>query len=1248
MPASTGKEALRHLILLVIAVLGVGNLLWAQIDTGAILGTVQDQTGAVIPGVKVTLTNEGTSLTLATVTADDGSYIFTPIKIGIYTVAAEKQDFQKVSHIHIIVHVQEQVKVDLTLAPGLITQSVEVSAVSPVLQTQTSTVGQTITSRQVTDLPLTGRNYTFLAQITAGVTSNGSRVAGTGGFTANGLQWSHNSYILDGIDNNNDEMDFLNGAAYVILTPPDAIQEFKVQTSNFNAEYGRAGSAVLNVTTKSGTNEFHGDAWEFLRNDALNATSFFDNRRGVKKPTLRQNQFGFTVGGPFYVPHLYNGHDKTFFFGDYQGTRIRQQALRNPTVPTLQERNSGFTNFQELILNQSGSSTDALGRKMPQGTILDPATTRTITAGQIDPVTGLLAANNGVVRDPFYQGSLTGIRDFTTPATEALMNTLPASRLSPNAIKLLNAYPTPNVTPAQFNNFGLFSNHLVLRPQPDNTNQFDVRVDHNFSSKDQMFGRWSYSRRLRNVLNNFTGPIDDSGFGQGDRIETSFNSALSHTHLFSPTMINEARFGYSRLAENAQPAVALAQGIPQQFGIQGAPQGPGLGGLPLINISGISSVGPGEFASPNTRVSDTAQLTENLTKTYHSHTFKGGFEVQFIRFSFDNPRDPRGRIDFRGNYSGIPSVGLGSGMADLLLTPIKSTVPNGIDFEGGPGFVIADSNVAPDNVRRLYGTYFQDDWKVTRKLTLNLGLRWEFFGQIRNRYGAQANFVPGPPGAGAAYVITNAGKNVPLSPAFTAQLVKDGIALQYSDVPGLIPTPIDNFAPRVGFAYQVTPKLVVRSSYGIFYSGFENVGGSPDPGTNYPFAVEPTLNDGTGGRDTFQSQNTVIPPGQFATLENALTFVTPNPTNPAFNPKGSGFQAFATDWHTGSSQEWSLFLQYALTPNDSIQIGYIGNHSVHLINGWRTNSPSIIIPAGQSIQNIVPFPDFGTNRDYVDTNGDGYYHGLQLTYERRFNHGLSILANFTHARCKTDIRNILNDNTVGGLQRAPYLAGFGLKGDYGFCADDAPKVFHGSGTWQLPFGKDMRFGRNTGGAVNHVLGGWIVNGILTVQDGFPNTVTCATGTTGGFGCVALLVPGQPLYLQQGPHGIEHFLNIAAFTQPCQLQASGINPNVPSNPNFPGNCVPLTGVGLLGGKITQFHGPGFFNLDFSLFKQFRTTEKTRLEFRGEFFNILNHPNFGNPGSLNFTQNPTSSNFNFANITGSRGNSRLAQVALKFYW
>ena len=404
------------------------------------------------------------------------------------------------------------------------------------------------------------------------------------------------------------------------------------------------------------------------------------------------------------------------------------------------------------------------------------------------------------------------------------------------------------------------------------------------------------------------------------------------------------RLGYSLLTDSIITSVSNQTGIPQQFGIQGAPQGPGLGGLPNINIPGLTFIGPGNFAAPNTRTSDTRQLTENLTKIRGAHTFKGGFEGQWLRYAYDNPRAALGGFNFDSTFTGIPGGGgLGAGMATLLLTPIPATVPNGVNYDGGPGYLIADSNVAPDNIRRYYGLYFQDDWKVTPKLTLNLGIRWEYFSLPMNRYGAEANFESGPPGAGAAYVINSASKNVALSPAFTSQLAKDGIALQYNSTPGIIPVPKDNFAPRIGFAYQPTSKLVIRSSYGIFFAGFENLG-SVDEGYNYPFAVEPALGDSTGGTLPLWAQHpAAFPNGQISTLETGLLAVNPNPASPAFNPQGLSLKGFAKPWHTGYTQEWNFTVQYALTKDDSIQAAYIGNHSLHLLNDYRSNAPSIYL-----------------------------------------------------------------------------------------------------------------------------------------------------------------------------------------------------------------------------------------------------------------------------------------------------------------
>src|SRR5213082_2799425 len=330
--------------------------LQAQVDTGSILGTITDASGAAISGAKVTLTNEGTGAALSTTTGADGVYKFTPLKVGSYKVTASYQGFQTTTQTNIEVNVGTDVVINFNLKPGAVTQTVEVVAAVPVLQSQDASVGQVIDSKNVNDLPLNGRNFTFLAQLSAGVNTPQADTRGNaanGAFAANGLRPAQNNYLLDGIDNNSDTVDFLNGTNFVVLPPVDAIQEFRVQTTDFSAEYGRSGAAVLNATIKSGTNQFHGDVWEFFRNDKLDAADYFERTQNAagqwqtQKGELRQNQYGFTIGGPVAIPHVLNGHNKVFFFGDYEGLRRRQGTIQTGSVPTVAERNSGYTNLQD-------------------------------------------------------------------------------------------------------------------------------------------------------------------------------------------------------------------------------------------------------------------------------------------------------------------------------------------------------------------------------------------------------------------------------------------------------------------------------------------------------------------------------------------------------------------------------------------------------------------------------------------------------------------------------------------------------------------------------------------------------------------------------------------------------------------------------------------------------------------------------------------------------------------------------------
>jgi hypothetical protein len=1052
---------------------------------------------------------------------------------------------------------------------------------------------------QVNNLPLNGRNYTFLAQLSAGATkpqqdNRGEEASGT--FAANGLRPAQNNYILDGVDNNNNEVDFLNGTGYAVRPPVDAVQEFKVQTSNFSAELGRAGGGVLNATIKSGTNSFHGDAWEFLRNSGLDAANFFENAANQSKGEFRQNQFGATIGGPLTIPHVYNGKDKTFFFGDYEGTRLRQASPFVSTVPTAAERTSGYTDFQELIAGQSGTRTDLLGRSFPLGTVFDPTTTRAVATGQVDPVTGIVATGNGFVRNPF-------------PG-----NVIPASRLDPNAIKLLNLYPTPNAS-------GIFDNFTSDPVIQNRIDQFDVRVDHNFSEKDQMFGRFSYADQPLFTPGPFQGIADGGSFSDAYFTTVSLSLALSETHVFSSNLVNEIRLGYSRLRTTQLQPFADTLGIPDQYGIQGIPQFPQNGGLPSIVLAGLSTLGSNGFL-PGLRVSDTTQVSENLTKIHGPHTLRGGFEFLSIRVPWYAPAWSRGFFDFGGVYTEVPSTSGGNtGMAQMLLTPTTATVPGGFDNVGGSDEVIASNFAGPDEHRHYYAAYFQDDWKVNSKLTVNLGLRWEFFGQLVEKYGAEANFIPGAPGSGAAYLITNQRRNDPLSPSFVTTLPKDGIQLGYSSVPGLTNTPLNDFSPRLGLVYQLTPRLVVRGGYGIFYDGFEPIGAFG--AVNYPF------NYNFNFLPPDPAHPIIYANGALATLNNGFTGI---PLNPIYvNAEGLSLGGIQTGYSVPYAQEYNAMLEYQITPNQTVQIGYLGTGTRHLQTGPGANQVSQILPPSVNPQLYVPFPDFSRGSGLVATEGNSLYNSLQTTFERRFSQGLSFLANYTYAKCRTDARDTLNGN-IGGY-RAPYLSGFGIQGDYALCDFDIRNVVHLSGVYQLPFGAGKRFLRNARGLVNQVVGGWQTNWIISLEDGQPLTVPCNISTTAAFGCNALLVPGQNVI--GGPHDVNHWMNPAAFTNPPVATTIGSND-----------------YAVLGGAPTQVVG-----VDFSVFKQFRTSEQTQLEFRCEFFNLTNTPQFSNPGfsgngvaaapgALDFSNLP-----NFGRITTTRDGAfdqREIQFALKFYW
>jgi hypothetical protein len=1240
---------------------------FGQVDEGSITGLVQDPTGAVVPNAKVTLLNTDQGLSQTTNTDGSGVYTFSPVRIGNYSVSATAPGFSVTTQQHINVAVSQNVRVNVELKTGAATETVEVTTAPPQMQTEDASVGQVVNEQSVNNLPLNGRNFTFLAQLAAGVNTPQADTRGNaanGAFSANGLRPAQNNYLLDGIDNNSDNVDFLNGTNFVVLPPPDAIAEFKVQTSDFSAELGRAAGAVLNATVKSGTNEIHGDVWEFFRNDVLDAADWFEDNNGLKKGELRWNMFGGSIGGPVIK-------NKVFFFGDYQGFRhVQGNTQSGIAVPTVLQRNSGYTNLSELITANASSAAraDALGRMIPLGTVLDPATTR--------------AVPGGYVRDPFGLATCTGAT-ISLAACPGL-NQIPADRIDPNAVKLLNLFPLPTTT-------GVSSNFAVSPNLYQHNNQFDVRGDYDLNDKNQVFARVSYWDNPQFIPGPFGGIADGGGFQQGIQTAKSFQGVAAYTHVFTPSTVNVARLGWDHLHTSRFGPEGSTYGIPAQYGIPGIPQVSENGGLPAFSFGGLQTLGSNNFL-PSDETTQTTQVVDDLSKVYGAHSFKVGIEYQHVVFNTLQPAYSHGQFDYNGGFTDIPSNnGSTNGIAQFILPPTPASVPGGVDFSGGSDEVQASNINKTYDERAYFAAYFQDDWKVTPTLTLNLGLRWDYFGPINEQNGGQANFVPdGPNHSGVpTFIIPASGKDdrqlssTANNPAldgtgFLDLLAKDGITLLSTDKygKGLLKPQYNNFAPRFGFAYQVSPKLVARGGVGLFWNAFENQGYGPNIGENYPFVynfnyvtkVPSTAPNGYSAvapvsYQTPYSNCATAGPGQTASLESGFSCIGFTPL--AVNASGLGLQGLQFNFVTPRTLAANLSFQYALTHSMSAQVAYVLTKADNLQVNAGANNVTGLLPYNASTTSVdadfpdaallSPFPDFGggsTGRMI----GASIYNGLQTKVEKQFTSGLQFLLTYTFSKTMTDAGDLLNGGSLSG-QRAIDVPGFGLRGDWSLASFNINNVFHFSGGYELPFGKNKKYFANANKMENALAGGWAINWITTLQGGQPLTLGCPTGTTAGTSCYDVTVPGQSAKLgikikpdasgKLTPYWLN---NPAAFQQPCQMGDNG------PVENSPAGCVPLTGFAVLGDRPGTTTGPSYHRFDFSTFKSIPINERFRMEFRGEFFNIVNHPNFNAPG---FSGNgvvaiANSTNFNNTNF-GALGSTRDApnaprqiQFSLKLYY
>ena len=666
----------------------------AQVDTGTVVGTIKDASGAVVPNATATATNVDTGIKTAVKSASDGNYVITPVKIGRYSISAEAAGFRTEVRQNIVLDVQQTIRLDFSLRVGSVTETTSVTGDAPLLDTQDASLGDVVASQQIEQLPLNGRRYTDLATLTAGVTkitegpvdgsSSPTNGNAGGNFSVNGTRGDQNNFILDGIDNNSND----NGDL-AILSSVDAVAEFKIQTSNYSAEFGRSGGGVVNATTKSGTNRFHGSAWEFLRNEALDAAQYGFGTAQPKAPH-KQNQFGVTVGGPIVK-------DKLFFFGDYEGTRIHSAQTDITTVPTQKETTGDFSDLLNPVV-QTGL--DGLGRPIYQGEIYNPATTRT-------------APNGSTVRDGF------GFDVTTGQPIQGQANIIPGgmSQLGLNYAALYPVVTTPGG-----------GNYSVNALGTNRVDQMDVRVDENVSSKMQLFERFSLSQSQRFQAPVFSGIADGGNYNTGNRPLTTRGFVLGSTNVISPTLVNSLRVGFNRSHYIANIPTYGQNQPPAALQFPGVPNNPSVNGLTHFGFSGYQGLGEPLF-TPTKSTSQVIQVSDTISYVRGRHLLKAGPQIRFDQFNLLQIAQPRGNVQFTGQFTAVDpgnQQGSGNAIADMLLGfPISARISTVTAFH---------------NRQHSYGAFVTDTYKAAQNLTLDLGLRYDYATPFYEADNRESNF----------------------------------------------------------------------------------------------------------------------------------------------------------------------------------------------------------------------------------------------------------------------------------------------------------------------------------------------------------------------------------------------------------------------------------------------------------------------------------------------------------------------------
>lgn len=1094
-------------------VLIVAALAHAQAVNGSFVGTVRDSSGAVVPGAAITLINISTNVKTTTVTNSSGDYVLPFLDSGTYTLSATAQGFKTAIQKEVKLDVAAQVRVDFKLEIGETAQTVEVISAEPLIETDTSSLGQVITSEELQEIPLLSRNFQQLAELAPAAiepesfTANKQFVPGlTAGdyYQVAGQRGSYMAYTLDGLDNNNIAWQTIG-----ILPSLDTIQEFKIQDHNFSAEYGR-GTVQFTTTTKQGTNSLHGSAYEYLRNDVLNATPYAVNQAGGKKNAFRYNQFGFTIGGPVVLPK-YNGKDKTFFFFGYEGTRY----------------STGGTAFAEWP-NPAFLTGDFSALKNPDGTqriIYDPLTTRP------DP------SNPGrYIRDPF-------------PG-----NRISSDRFDPVAVAAIQFIPKPTSLTDIIPNV----NTIAKTQTKSSPNNLVARGDHTFSHKDRFYGTYRQSRER--LTNSGIAPLSgDIGVHNG------YNAMLAETHMFRSTVINELRLGYNRSnvasfqedgpAGCIGPCPSTANLIADVFHLQNIAGGvnPLTYGLPNFLFTGYSPIGAA-ISRPLVALTNTYQVSDNLVISHGRHTLKSGFNFSRVRFNFTSDSNARGAFNFNGQFTQGTQAGQtasGNSIADFLL-----------------GLANASTGLAGDQsgpYRTGYqGYYFQDDWRVSSRLTLNLGIRWEYFSPfvaLADNKNAQFHFGS-PPG-------TCFGFNCP--PGYIQTFGKGEPFYNKN---------LNDWGPRVGFAYSpfANNKTSIRGGYGIFYTPTDStdsgVWGESNPPVSMTFTLLPDnpFTDITSTKmgHLFPSAGSIIPP-----VSQLRTDTWPLPPLQLFTD-------IIGVMKDGAVQQWQLSVQHSITQNLVAEIGYMGSHGVHGSRVIDYNQARLDAP-GQttSVTSRLPYPALSSIMQVQEHSANNKYEAGYFRVEKRFSRGLSFVSSYTFAKTMDDYGN------KNGAGHWWAQNSYDKKAEIGLSAFDARQRLSIGYVWQLPIGRGQRWASGMNRVADAFLGGWQASGITVFQHGLPlyPLTNRDWSNTGHF--LGPAGGGRPNCV-----GPVHYLDIRKTGMWFDPSAFA----VPTLGTF-GNC----GTGVM-------YAPGINNWDLSLSKRFKVRERAAVQFRTEMFNAFNHAQF----------------------------------------